>query len=317
MHIHQGRRALFPTSLLVLLPLVLLALLFLAKLAPADERLKGIACRSVHLSYPAPEGVAFYNELTVEKSAGGTYFMACGFDMGYFGIQELADGKKVVLFSVWDPGQQDDPKAVEEEKRVKLLHKDDAVRIGRFGNEGTGGQSFFDYDWKAGEAYRFLVTAKAADSRTEFAAYFFLPERKEWKHLVTFSTISGGKLLRGYYSFIEDFRRNRVSATKAREAHFGNGWVQAKDGQWVALTRARFTADANPVTNIDAGVDGDRFFLATGGETKNTGTPLREHMNRPPAGVLLPPAAPAGVLLPPAAPVGVSLPPATPASAKK
>jgi hypothetical protein len=26
---------------------------------PADERLKGIACRSVHLAYAAPEGVAF------------------------------------------------------------------------------------------------------------------------------------------------------------------------------------------------------------------------------------------------------------------
>src|SRR4051794_23707500 len=41
---------------------------------PADETLKGIACRSVHLGYPAPEGVAFYNEMTVEKSADGTYF---------------------------------------------------------------------------------------------------------------------------------------------------------------------------------------------------------------------------------------------------
>ena len=30
----------------------------------ADERLEGIACRSVHLSYPAEQGAAFYNELT-------------------------------------------------------------------------------------------------------------------------------------------------------------------------------------------------------------------------------------------------------------
>ncbi len=28
----------------------------------ADEKLKGIACRSVHLGYPAPEGVAFYQK---------------------------------------------------------------------------------------------------------------------------------------------------------------------------------------------------------------------------------------------------------------
>src|SRR5665213_1936249 len=81
-------------------------LLLVCSPAGADEKLAGIACRSVHLGYPAPEGAAFYNEVTVEKSAAGTYFMACGFDQGYFGIQELADGKKLVLFSVWDPGEQ-------------------------------------------------------------------------------------------------------------------------------------------------------------------------------------------------------------------
>ena len=52
---------------------------------------------------PAPEADAFYNELTVERSVPGSYFMACGFRHGYFGIQELPRGRKVVLFSVWDP----------------------------------------------------------------------------------------------------------------------------------------------------------------------------------------------------------------------
>src|SRR5689334_14303709 len=96
---------------------------------PADETLKGIACRSVHLGYPAPEGIAFYNEMTVEKSADGTYFMAAGWSKGYFGIQELANGKKLVLFSVWDPTAGNDPKKIDETKRVKMLFKDDAVRV--------------------------------------------------------------------------------------------------------------------------------------------------------------------------------------------
>ncbi len=43
-----------------------------------------------------------------------------------------------------------------------------------------------------------------------------------------------------------------------------------------------FYNDRNPVVNIDAGIDGARFFLTTGGETKNTRTPVWEHMNRPP-----------------------------------
>jgi hypothetical protein len=251
-------------------------------LAHADERLKGIACRSVHLGYPAGKGAAFYNEIAVEKSAPGTYFCVCGWDKGYFGMQELADGKKVLIFSVWD-SDQDDPKAVREDDRVKLLHKDEKVRIGRFGGEGTGGQSFFDYDWKAGETYRFLVSARIDGKRTEYAGYFFVPEDRAWKHLVTFSTLTGGRPLSGYYSFVEDFKRDRVSATRPREARFGGGWVKAEGGGWAPIAKARFTADRNPVTNIDAGVQEDRFFLVTGGETENTGTKLNETMDLPPS----------------------------------
>jgi hypothetical protein len=258
--------------------------LFVAATAAADEKLKGIACRSVHLGYPAPDGTAFYTEATVKASADGTYFCACGFNKGYFGIQELASGKKVVIFSVWDPAAGDDPRTVPDEKRVKLRFQGDGVRVGRFGGEGTGGQSFFDFDWKVGQAYRFLVTAEVEDTdRTAYTGYFYLPDKKEWKKLVTFSTLSGGKPLAGYYSFVEDFRRNKVSTTKVRSAEYGNGWVKTTKGEWVPLNQARFTADSNPVTNIDAGPAGaDRFFLATGGEMANKTTKLREVMKLEP-----------------------------------
>src|SRR3954447_11461242 len=93
----------------------------------ADEKLAGIACRSVHLAYPAGEGTAFTNEVTVDRSAPGTYFCAIGWNKGYFGIQEQGRGKKVVIFSVWD-SHQDDKQAVDESKRVKLIHKDVKVR---------------------------------------------------------------------------------------------------------------------------------------------------------------------------------------------
>jgi Domain of unknown function (DUF3472)/Domain of unknown function (DUF5077) len=261
--------------------LLILALLFVPS-ATADEKLKGIACRSVHLGYQAEKGAAFYNEVKVETSADGTYFMACGWSKGYFGIQELANGKKLVIFSVWDPSAGDDPATVPDDKRVKMLHKDDAVRVKRFGNEGTGGQSFFDYDWKVGETYRFLVTAKPdSDTRTAYSGYFFVPEAKTWKHLVTFSTLTEkDELLRGYYSFIEDFRRNKISTTKTRRAEFLNGWIKTTTGAWKPLTKARFTADANPVLNIDAGALGAKFFLATGGESENKTTKLREIMTR-------------------------------------
>lgn len=251
-----------------------------AQKSVADERLAGIACRSVHLCYPAVEGQAFYNEITVAQSAPGTYFCACGFHGGYFGIQELGNGKKLVIFSVWDSGNQDDPKSVPEERRVKVLYRGDEVRVGRFGNEGTGAQSFLDYDWKPGQTCRFLVTAKPDGHRTAYSAFFFLNEKKAWKHLATFSTPAEGKLLSGYYSFIEDFRRNRVSATQPRLARYGNGWVRDPKGKWIPLDEARFTADGNPATNINAGTAQDAFFLATGGATRNTDTTLGKTCKR-------------------------------------
>lgn len=244
------------------------------------------AARSVHLAYQAPDAVLFYNEVTVEQSQKSSYFSVCGFNHGYFGIQER-NNDKVVIFSVWDPGNQDRPETVLAERRVQLLYKDEDVKTGRFGGEGTGGQSFLTYDWKPGETYKFLVAARISDSRTEYAAYFYMNEANRWKHLVTFSTLTGGEYLKGYYSFIEDFRRDVKSVKEIRRAYFKNGWIKTVDGNWMPLTKARFTADSNPLMTINAGVVDGGFFLQTGGETVNE-TALWSYMERLPQGVSLP-----------------------------
>jgi hypothetical protein len=98
---------------------------------------------------------------------------------------------------------------------------------------------------------------------------------------VTFSTITGGKKLGGYYSFVEDFKRDKVSATKVRKARYGNGWVKPADGEWQAVNKARFTADRNPATTINAGLVESDFFLATGGETQNVDVKLNDSLQFP------------------------------------
>jgi hypothetical protein len=253
----------------------LLATCGVSRLGHGDERLEGIACRSVHLGYPCDEGDIFYCEVTVQQTAPGTYFMVAGFRMGYFGLQELADHSKVILFSVWEPGEQNNPNTTPEDRRVETLSIGPGVRSRRFGGEGTGGQSFYDYDWKVGETYRFAVFSKAIGERTAYMGYFYVPEESRWQPMAAFSTLAGGKQITGCYSFVEDFRRNRISATQARRAAFSNPWVRSLDGRWQDIDRARFTADANPVLNIDAGAEAGRFFLATGGETRNDHAPLR------------------------------------------
>jgi hypothetical protein len=231
------------------------------------------AARSVHLAWQAPDAVLFSLEMTVEQSTAGSFFMACGWNTGYFGIQDLDSEKKVALFSVWDPAKGDDPNAVKPEERVEVLFEGVGVRIKRFGGEGTGGQCMMDLPWKVGQTYRFAVRAEVRAEKTAYAGYLFMPKEKQWKHLVTFRTRTGGSPLRGLHSFIEDFRRDGKSVQDVRRARFGNGWVQATTGEWKALEKARFTASGaawEARDNIGAGVAGSEFFLATGGDTKQT-----------------------------------------------
>jgi hypothetical protein len=253
-------------------------------LAAAEPEPQGPrAARSVHLWWTAPEGDVFYNEMEVLESTRGSYFMACGWNTGYFGVQELGRGRKVVLFSVWDAARGDDANAVAAEERVRVLHEGEGVRVSRFGGEGTGGKCMFDYDWKLEERCRFLVRSSVNGEWTSYSGYFYLTAERQWKHLVTFQTRTGGKPLQGYYSFVEDFRRDGRSPLETRRAAYGSGWVRTTGGDWVALTRAKFTADRTPLDNIDAGLRGEDVYLATGGAVENRQA-LRSTIVRLPAG---------------------------------
>jgi len=227
------------------------------------------AARSVHLKYAAADGDLFYNEVTVEQSTPGSYFMACGWNTGYFGMQELrSPTNKVVIFSVWDPAKGDDASKVPLEERVEVLHEGAGAKVTRFGGEGTGGKCMWPYLWETNETCRFVVRASVEGEKTSYEGWFFDNRAKAWKHLVTFRTRTGGKPLRGLYSFIEDFRRDGRSVTEVRRARFGNGWLRSTKGAWTSLSRASFTASGaewESKENIDAGIFAGRFYLATGG----------------------------------------------------
>ncbi len=231
------------------------------------------AARSVHLHWSAPESQALYLEATVERTTPGSYFMACGWSGGYFGLQEVRDGGRVAIFSVWDPTKGDDPKAVLAEDRVELLHEGEGVRIKRFGGEGTGGQCMMDFPWSAGETHRFLVRAEAHGEhgeKTAYSGWLFDPRTHAWRHLVTFRTRNQGKRLRGLYSFVEDFRRDTRSVDVVRRARFANVWVKPPVGDWQPVAQARFTASRaewEARDTINAGLaSAGGFFLATGGD---------------------------------------------------
>ena len=257
---------------------VLIAVLLTGTAAePAHKAIKGdaapTAARSVHLSYPAPDGSLFFTEMFIEKSVPGSYFMAAGWNTGYFGLQQLGKAdEKVVIFSVWDPTTGDDPGAVRSEDRVEVLHEGPGVRIRRFGGEGTGGQCMAPWPWAIGETNRFLLQGEVQGNKTAYTAWV-ARTGSDWKKLATFRTRTGGMPLRGYYSFVEDFRRDGSSVGETRKARFGNGWVKTTSQDWVPLNRARFTAsgaDWEARDNIDGGASGTWFFLATGGDIQSS-----------------------------------------------
>ena len=233
-----------------------------------------ISARSVHMWHPTPDVEWVYGEVTVEKSVPGSYFAAICFSCGYCGIQELYDGKKVAIFSVWDPGDPFDFKAkadgVDEKVRTKNLYAGEGVTISRFGGEGTGGKSLMPFDWKIGETYRFALHAKQdGDYRTAFSAYLF--RDGAWFKIATFTTLQtkGAHAIKGVYSFVEDFRRNEESRSRVRRARFTNFFAKPIGGEWKAIEDGRFTADKNPIMTIDAEVVENGFALTTGGDTEN------------------------------------------------
>lgn len=230
---------------------------------------------SVHLKYPTEDSakvIGFYNELMVPEGNDPlySYYMACGFKRGYFGMQVNSLTERRIIFSVWDAGNEAiDPKKVPDSNKVKLLGKGDGVITNEFGNEGTGGHSHFVYPWKAGEKYQFLVTAltDSAKSSTIYSGYFFMPETGRWKLIASFSAPKDGNFLQNLYSFSENFWG--VNGQLERKVYMGNQWIQKANGRWEEILTSKFSYDATGRAGhrIDygAGVEGKQFYLSHGG----------------------------------------------------
>ena len=227
---------------------------------------------SVHLAFPVPKGTEvamFYNEVTGVEEPSATYYMACGFARGYFGMQVNSPTERRIIFSVWDAGNgvsAKDRSTVDPESQTQLLGKGKDVVASVFGNEGTGGHSHLIYPWKTGEAQRFVVTAKPDGTHTIYSGYWFHPEQKQWTLLASFRAPKDGGWLRGLYSFSEDF--DGATGHVLRKALYGPQWIQLSDGKWQEITTATFSHDpTGKECRLDRfmGVENGRFFLSHGG----------------------------------------------------
>jgi len=254
---------------------------------------------SVHLSFPVPKDkvvTAFYNEVTAVEDPVCSYYMACGFSRGYFGMQVNSPTERRIIFSVWDGGSGTNAKdrsSVAEESHTSLLAKGEGVEAGVFGHEGTGGHSHLVYPWKTGEVQKFLVTVSVEGTFTDYTGYWFHPEQQAWKLIARFHAPQDGKTLRGLYSFSENF--SGENGHLLRKALYGNQWIQTRDGTWSELLTATFSHDGTgKAARLDRfmGVENGRFFLSHGGFIEGYtafGTPFTRPGGGPAPDLKLPP----------------------------
>ncbi|GAB3906969.1 DUF3472 domain-containing protein [Larkinella knui] len=203
---------------------------------------------SVHLKYATPENTDtewFYNEITVPEGSDvvGSYFMANGFAEGYFGMQVNSPTERRILFSVWSPFKTDNPKEIPQDQKIILAGKGTGVTTNDFGNEGSGGQSYLRYPWKAGRTCRFLLRGRPDENNyTTYTAYFSEGDGGDWQLIARFKRPKTTTYLKSLHSFLENFVPN--TGNIQRQAAFGNQWICSKDGVWQEIVSARFTGDA-------------------------------------------------------------------------
>ncbi|VXC68684.1 DUF3472 domain-containing protein [Massilia sp. 9I] len=235
---------------------------------------------SVHLGYTVPAQTEyFYSEITVPGGQDpiGSYYMANGFNGGYFGIQVKSPSERWVLFSVWD---------ADNGAKTTLAGKGAGVVDNGFGGEGTGGQSYLVYNWLAGNTYRFLTRARPDGAgATDFSAWFFAPELGTWRYIATWKRPATTTYHAGVYSFLENFIDTR--GYLGRQAEHGNQWARSTAGTWTEILNARFTGDATAANaqrmDYAGGLRNGRFYLRNGGFFSDY-VPINQSFTRPATG---------------------------------
>ena len=251
---------------------------------PPEELVRRQA-RSVHLFYHpfAPLAQSAMASVEVLESAPHSYFMVLGWDTGYCGFQELADGQRCFIFSLWDQGDMYDFKArekhVDEAKRARLVYAAPDVEVGRFELEGTGARTLTKVDWRENEPMRVKIDSTPdGGERMAYTAQIKVGTN-DWKRIATISAVCTKPEQRGVtgiHSFIEDFARDYKSVKIPHRARFFDIFTTASaTSRWVRVERARFSADSTPSNTIDAWSDAPGSFrLSTGGDTQNLHAPL-------------------------------------------
>ncbi|MNS40030.1 hypothetical protein D3C72_723320 [compost metagenome] len=164
-----------------------------------------------------------------------------------------------------------------------MLKKGENVHTGEFGNEGSGGQSYLKYNWKAGTTYKFLLKGSPnGDHTTTYTAYFFAPELNKWILIASFKRPETNTYLKRFHSFLENFIPEQGDLS--RKVLFNNQWICDEKGNWTEINTARFTNDNTGAKeyrmDFAGGSEEGSFYLKNGGFFNNYTIP-KTNFTRP------------------------------------
>ena len=255
----------------------------------------------------APKGDAYdwcFMEIMLPQESDiiGTYAMALGVLNGYMGIQMNGyanDGspRHDVLFSMWDDGSTDEDPNLPEYMRAGAVDWDPLTTTNRFGNEGTGVQTYRKGPyWTPGKYVQFITNCRPETTSytTEVngkptvhtqhnmlvSAWFNALDGKGWQYMATVRKRNSTTYFNAWYSFLENYNASTGQAN--RIAYYRNGYMRARsNGKWYYRNSVGFghtDGGDNTGARTDYGQGttdnpADRtFFMQTGGYTSTNKT---------------------------------------------
>lgn len=255
----------------------------------------------------APKGDAYdwcFMEIMLPEKSDiiGTYAMALGVLNGYMGIQMNGyanDGspRHDVLFSMWDDGSTDEDPNLPEYMRAGAVDWDPLTTTNRFGNEGTGVQTYRKGPyWTPGTYVQFITNCRPETTSytTEVngkptvhtqhnmlvSAWFNALDGKGWQYMATVRKRNSTTYFDSWYSFLENYNPSTGQAN--RIAYYRNGYMRARSNcKWYNRNSVGFghtDGGDNTGARTDYGQGAtnnpaDRtFFMQTGGYTSTNKT---------------------------------------------
>lgn len=239
--------------------------------------------------------------IPAESDLVGTYAEAIGALNGYMGIQMngYVDGepRHDVLFSMWDDGSTDEDPNLPEHLRAGAVDWDEKTTVNRFGNEGTGVQTYRRGNyWTPGTYVQFITNCRpettsyttVENGKTVVheqhnmlvSTWFNALDGKGWQYMATVRKRNSSTYFSTWYSFLENYVWTNGQAS--RKAYYRNGYGRARaTGKWYNFNSVGFGhtdggkedgARADYGQGVTENASDRTFFMQTGGYTSTKQT---------------------------------------------